>query len=170
MPHGGNLLICLHNRLANYGWPSGLSPGKYVVVSISDTGTGMDEATLTRAFEPFFTRKEIGSGSGRGLPMVQAFAAQSGGDVRIQSKVGEGTTVELSLPRLTSRRLKPPIRRKRQRRKARTPERSGKKKTRALQTAKRYRWCAVMNRYRYCKLVVGRLSCDGLFLSRSMRW
>ena len=59
----------------------------------------MDEATLMQAFEPFFTTKEIGSGSGLGLPMVQGFAAQSGGDVRIQSKVGEGTTVELWLPR-----------------------------------------------------------------------
>ena len=59
----------------------------------------MDEATLMQAFEPFFTTKEIGSGSGLGLPMVQGFAAQSGGDVRIRSKVGEGTTVELWLPR-----------------------------------------------------------------------
>jgi signal transduction histidine kinase len=99
MPGGGNLRIGLQNRQANYGWPSELSPGEYVVVSISDIGTGMDEATLTRAFEPFFTTKEIGSGSGLGLPMVQGFAAQSGGDVRVQSKVGEGTTVELWLPR-----------------------------------------------------------------------
>ena len=59
----------------------------------------MDEVTLARAFEPFFTTKEIGSGSGLGLPMVQGFAAQSGGAVRIQSKVGEGTTVEIWLPR-----------------------------------------------------------------------
>jgi signal transduction histidine kinase len=99
MPDGGNLRICLQNRLANYGRPSDLPLGKYVVVSISDTGTGMDEATLTQAFEPFFTTKEIGSGSGLGLPMVQGFAAQSGGDVRIQTRVGEGTTVELWLPR-----------------------------------------------------------------------
>jgi signal transduction histidine kinase len=99
MPDGGNLRICLQNRLANYDWASNPSPGEYVVVSINDTGTGMDEATLMQAFEPFFTTKEIGSGSGLGLPMVQGFAAQSGGDVRIQSKVGEGTTVELWLPR-----------------------------------------------------------------------
>jgi signal transduction histidine kinase len=99
MPHGGNLRICLQNRLASYDWASNPSPGEYVVVSINDTGTGMDEATLMQAFEPFFTTKEIGSGSGLGLPMVQGFAAQSGGDVRIQSKVGEGTTVELWLPR-----------------------------------------------------------------------
>jgi signal transduction histidine kinase len=99
MPDGGNLWICLQNRLANYDWASNPSPGEYVVVSINDTGTGMDEATLMQAFEPFFTTKEIGSGSGLGLPMVQGFAAQSGGGVRIQSKVGEGTTVELWLPR-----------------------------------------------------------------------
>jgi signal transduction histidine kinase len=98
MPDGGNLRICLQNRIANYDWASNPSPGEYVVVSISDTGTGMDEATLMRAFEPFFTTKEIGSGSGLGLPMVQGFAAQSGGDVRIQTRVGEGTTVELWLP------------------------------------------------------------------------
>jgi signal transduction histidine kinase len=99
MPDGGNLRICLQNRRANHGSPSELSPGAYVVLSISDTGTGMEETTLARALEPFFTTKEIGSGSGLGLPMVQGFAAQSGGDVRIQSKVGEGTTVELWLPR-----------------------------------------------------------------------
>ena len=99
MPDGGNLRIWLQNRRANHGSPSELSPGEYVVLSISDTGTGMDEATLARAFEPFFTTKGIGIGSGLGLPMVQGFTAQSGGDVRIQTKVGEGTTVELWLPR-----------------------------------------------------------------------
>jgi signal transduction histidine kinase len=98
MPDGGDLRICLQNRRANHGSPAELSPGEYVVLSISDTGTGMEEATLARAFEPFFTTKGVGSGSGLGLPIVQGFAAQSGGDVRIQSKGGEGTTVELWLP------------------------------------------------------------------------
>jgi signal transduction histidine kinase len=70
-----------------------------VVVSIGDTGTGMDEETLARAFEPFFTTKGLGAGSGLGLPMVQGFAAQSGGAVQVRSKLGEGTTVELWLPR-----------------------------------------------------------------------
>ena len=59
----------------------------------------MDEATLAQAFDPFFTTKEVGSGSGLGLPMVQGFAVQSGGAVRIRSKPGEGTTVELWLPK-----------------------------------------------------------------------
>ena len=99
MPTGGSLRICLQNRRSNHEAPPELAPGEYVVLSISDTGTGMDEATLARAFEPFFTTKEIGSGSGLGLPMVQGFAAQSGGGVRIRSNVGEGTTVELWLPR-----------------------------------------------------------------------
>jgi signal transduction histidine kinase len=99
MPAGGSLHIRLQNRRMNPESPPELAPGEYVVLSISDTGTGMDEATLARAFEPFFTTKEIGSGSGLGLPMVQGFAAQSGGGVRIRSRAGEGTTVELWLPR-----------------------------------------------------------------------
>jgi signal transduction histidine kinase/CheY-like chemotaxis protein len=98
MPIGGTLCISLHNRRADHNSPTDLSPGDYVVVSISDTGTGMDEATLAQAFDPFFTTKEVGSGSGLGLPMVQGFAAQSGGAVRIHSKLGEGTTVEVWLP------------------------------------------------------------------------
>jgi signal transduction histidine kinase len=99
MPDGGILRIGLRNSGLDRDLPPELSLGEYVVVSVSDTGTGMDETTLARAFEPFFTTKRIGSGSGLGLPMVQGFAAQSGGAVRIQSKLGEGTTVELWLPR-----------------------------------------------------------------------
>lgn len=98
MPGGGTLRIKLGNRYADDGSPRELSPGRYIVVSISDTGTGMDEVTLARAFDPFFTTKEIGSGSGLGLPMVHRFAVQSGGAVRIRSEPGAGTTVELWLP------------------------------------------------------------------------
>jgi signal transduction histidine kinase/CheY-like chemotaxis protein len=98
MPVGGTLRISLHNRRADYSSPPGLTAGDYVLVSISDTGTGMDDATLAQAFDPFFTTKEVGSGSGLGLPMVQGFAGQSGGAVQIRSKLGEGTTVELWLP------------------------------------------------------------------------
>jgi signal transduction histidine kinase len=98
MPGGGTLRIGLENRSADRQSPARLPPGDYVVISISDTGTGMDEVTLARAFDPFFTTKEIGGGSGLGLPMVQGFAAQSGGAVQIWSKLGEGTTVELWLP------------------------------------------------------------------------
>jgi signal transduction histidine kinase len=98
MPGGGSLRIDLQNSRTGDRSPPELLPGDYVVVSIGDTGTGMDEETLARAFEPFFTTKELGIGSGLGLPMVQGFAAQSGGAVQIRSKLGEGTTVELWLP------------------------------------------------------------------------
>jgi signal transduction histidine kinase len=98
MPMGGTLRISLHNRRTDLNSPTDLISGDYVVVSVSDTGTGMDEATLAQAFDPFFTTKEVGSGSGLGLPMVQGFAGQSGGAVRIRSKLGKGTAVELWLP------------------------------------------------------------------------
>jgi len=99
MPNGGILRISLQNRRTGPDSPPELASGTYVVLSVGDTGNGMDEATLARAFEPFFTTKEIGSGSGLGLPMVQRFAAQSGGGVRMRSTLGEGTTVQLWLPR-----------------------------------------------------------------------
>src|SRR5882762_4382031 len=82
--------------------PAGLAPADYVIVSLADTGTGMDDATLARAFDPFFTTKEAGSGSGLGLPMVQGFAVQSSGAVQIQTRLGEGTRVEVWLPRADS--------------------------------------------------------------------
>jgi signal transduction histidine kinase/CheY-like chemotaxis protein len=105
MPVGGTLHISLHDRRAGLTSPTELAPGDYVVVSISDTGTGMDEATLAQAFDPFFTTKEVGSGSGLGLPMVQGFAGQSGGAVQIRSQLGQGTTVELWLPQA----VEPPV-------------------------------------------------------------
>jgi signal transduction histidine kinase len=98
MPVGGTLRISLHNQRADHSSPAELTPGDYVVVAISDTGTGMDEATLAQVFDPFFTTKEVGSGSGLGLAMVQGFAGQSGGAVQIRSKLREGTTAELWLP------------------------------------------------------------------------
>ena len=99
MPSGGTLHMGCENRRADAGNGAELVTGDYLVVSVSDTGTGMSEATLARVFEPFFTTKEVGRGSGLGLSMVQGFAAQSGGAVRISSSLGEGTTVELWLPR-----------------------------------------------------------------------
>jgi signal transduction histidine kinase len=99
MPGGGTLRIGLHNRGLDSTPPAELAPGGYILVTISDTGTGMDEATLAQAFDPFFTTKEVGSGSGLGLPMVQGFALQSGGAVQVHSSPGQGTTVELWLPR-----------------------------------------------------------------------
>jgi signal transduction histidine kinase len=97
MPGGGTLRIAVANRELDESASDGR--GRYSVVEIVDNGTGMDEATLARALEPFFTTKEPGVGTGLGLPMVQAFAARSGGAVRLASAVGTGTRVELWLPR-----------------------------------------------------------------------
>jgi CheY-like chemotaxis protein len=78
--------------------PKELEPGRYVCLTVSDTGAGMDAATLKRAAEPFFTTKGAGKGTGLGLSMVHGVAAQSGGAMRITSQPGDGTTVELWLP------------------------------------------------------------------------
>ena len=104
MARGGRLQIACENRRAEPGnSPPDLAPGDYVIVSVSDTGTGMSDATLVHAFEPFFTTKEVGRGSGLGLSMVQGFAAQSGGAVHIVSSLGEGTNVTLWLPHAEGR-------------------------------------------------------------------
>jgi signal transduction histidine kinase len=97
MPYGGQLVI---GGLFSTGEdrPKELDPGSYVCLTVSDTGGGMDEVTLKRAAEPFFTTKGAGKGTGLGLSMVHGVAAQSGGLMRMTSEVGEGTTVELWLP------------------------------------------------------------------------
>lgn len=97
MPLGGRLGIAAACRSARDG-PAGLAPGDYVCMTVTDSGTGMDEATLRRATEPFFTTKGAGKGTGLGLSMVDGLAAQSDGAMRISSSVGVGTTVELWLP------------------------------------------------------------------------
>ena len=96
---GGRLQIRCENRHVDAGnAPSDIATGDFIVVTVSDTGTGMSEATIVHAFEPFFTTKEPGCGSGLGLSMVQGFAGQSGGGVQIISALGEGTHVALWLP------------------------------------------------------------------------
>ncbi|GAC1300043.1 MAG: PAS domain-containing protein [Steroidobacteraceae bacterium] len=96
MPNGGVITICAKN--AREATQRG-SIDERVVLSVSDTGTGMPAAVLAHVFEPFFTTKEIGKGSGLGLPQVYGFAQRSGGSVHVDSTVGRGTTVTLSLPR-----------------------------------------------------------------------
>ena len=91
MPEGGQLAIAT----APFHDPE---RGAMIALSVSDSGAGMDEDTLARAFEPFFTTKMTGKGTGLGLSQVYGFASQSGGDVRIASVVGMGTTVTLLLP------------------------------------------------------------------------
>jgi PAS domain S-box-containing protein len=97
MPQGGSLTITCRNEES--GKNVGLPRDPFVCITVSDTGEGMDEATLARAQEPFFTTKGIGKGTGLGLSMVQGFAAQSGGTTRISSEPGKGTKVSLWLPR-----------------------------------------------------------------------
>jgi signal transduction histidine kinase len=98
MPNGGSLNITAHGERVSAGAVTGLAAGDYVVIGVSDNGCGMDEATLKRASEPFFTTKDLGRGTGLGLSMVDGLAAQSGGATRIRSKPDYGTTVELWLP------------------------------------------------------------------------
>jgi len=100
MPDGGVLTIATRN--VTFGVGSNIAGGDYVAVRVSDTGTGMSQEVVARAFEPFFTTKEPGRGSGLGLSQVHGLAVQSGGDVRIESKPGEGTTVTLLVPRATA--------------------------------------------------------------------
>jgi signal transduction histidine kinase/ActR/RegA family two-component response regulator len=100
MPQGGSLVISAQPGAVGTKGASveGLAAGEYVCIAVSDTGTGMDDATRRRAIEPFFTTKGVGKGTGLGLSMVHGLAAQSGGAMRIESRLSEGTTVELWLP------------------------------------------------------------------------
>jgi signal transduction histidine kinase len=99
MPGGGTISIDAFERDFQSHTADGLSPGVYVVLRVIDNGEGMDEATLARAMEPFFTTKSAGQGTGLGLSMVYGFAAQSGGQFRLHSTRGAGTIAELWLPR-----------------------------------------------------------------------
>jgi signal transduction histidine kinase len=98
MPDGGRLQIAVHLENVKAGSVRGLNAGEHVRIAVTDTGSGMDEATLQRASEPFFTTKELGRGKGLGLSMVHGLAAQSQGALVLASQVGVGTTAELYFP------------------------------------------------------------------------
>jgi signal transduction histidine kinase len=99
MPEGGTVLLTARNAAAAPGNGVKVPPGDYVVLSVNDTGSGIAPDLLAQVTEPFFTTKDIGKGTGLGLSMVYGFARQSGGGIRIDSTLDEGTTVELWLPR-----------------------------------------------------------------------
>jgi len=99
MPGGGVVTISAAEEIFDeVGDTTPLAPGRYVRITVRDTGTGMDPNTQSRAFEPFFTTKPVGQGSGLGLSMVQGVAEQSGGGVTIESVPGQGTSVSVWLP------------------------------------------------------------------------
>ena len=100
MPDGGTLRLSA--RVARIGAPNTLAAGRYVVITVSDTGTGMDAETARRAIEPFFSTKGVGKGTGLGLSMVHGLAAQSGGRLTIDSAPGKGTAIVLWLPVATT--------------------------------------------------------------------
>ncbi len=104
MPDGGRLTIETQNAHIDERYAArhlGVPAGQYVLIAVTDTGSGMPEDVIAKAFDPFFTTKEVGKGTGLGLSQVYGFLKQSGGHVKIYSESGQGTTVKVYLPRLS---------------------------------------------------------------------
>ena len=103
MPDGGRMTVETQNAHLDSRYAAdeiGIAPGQYVLVAVTDSGSGMAQEVIDKAFDPFFTTKDVGRGTGLGLSQVYGFVKQSGGHVRIYSEVGHGSTVKLYLPRL----------------------------------------------------------------------
>jgi CheY-like chemotaxis protein len=103
MPKGGRLTIETQNAHLDDGYAAAnfaVAAGQYVMIAVTDTGTGMTPEVAAKAFDPFFTTKEVGKGTGLGLSQVYGFVKQSGGHVKIYSELDQGTTLKVYLPRL----------------------------------------------------------------------
>lgn len=101
MPGGGRLSIGCHEVVAEERDPSGLSPGRWVRLTVADEGEGMTDEVLARAFEPFFTTKPAGKGTGLGLATVHGIVSQTGGQISVETEVAAGTTFRIHLPAAT---------------------------------------------------------------------